>query len=223
MPVAGIRRESRGRRFCRDPVARQQMVQSVRPWPREVRHFAIDTRDRRSDRPTAQPWAARGTTSAGGRGLLMPVDRYEATYGSGRVEHALRRDSASRDRPTAIQPPHMPMTGRVRIRSEPRPAPLSCLQTCCRPRSSTPLLPRPEDSRALPSAGAGCPSARTRLPSRLPRIPVRRRRGGPSLPCHWVIGADGTLPGYARAVAQTAAARARARTPVSRRQGGYPA
>ena len=128
------------------------------------------------------------------------------------------------DRPAAIQPRNKPMTGRVRIRREPRPAPLSCLQTCCRPRSSTPLLQRPEDSRALPSAGAGCPSAHTRLPSRLPLNPFQAlaRRVQPPVP----LGHRGQRHAdrvRRRAVAQTAAAPARARTPVSSRRGGYPA
>ena len=52
--------------------------------PRDLSHTAaVDTHDRWSDRPTAQPWAARAlTSSAVGRGLLMPVDRYEGKYGS---------------------------------------------------------------------------------------------------------------------------------------------
>ena len=63
---------------------------------------AFDTHGWCFDRPTAQPWAARAlTASLGGRGLLVPVDRYEAKYGSGFVEHARRRDPAAGERPSS--------------------------------------------------------------------------------------------------------------------------
>jgi len=119
------------------------------------------------------------------RGLPTAVDRYEAKYGSGRVEHAPRRASASRDRPSSGDSNASHADDRACAdQTRPSASTTVLFADLLSPEKQYALLQRPEDSRALPSAGAGCPSAHTRLPSRLPLNPFQAlaRRVQPPVP-----------------------------------------
>ena len=108
------------------------------------------------------------------RGLLASIDRYEAKYGSGRVDHAPRRASASRDRPSSGDSNASHADDRACAdQTRPSASTTVLFADLLSPEKQYALLQRPEDSRALPSAGAGCPSAHTRLPSRLPLNPFQ--------------------------------------------------